>query len=140
LAQTNPAERAAFRSPVPTRIISNGEFNPLPQTPQQRRFEARPKELADGAAKKLGLSRRNFLRTSGGMAAAFVALNDVFGRVYEVTPAEACEPEGQRRPGKPAGRPVHLLTTRPISSKTTMMSKTSCSLRNTPTRTGTRGC
>jgi uncharacterized protein len=58
-------------------MISNGEFNPLPQTPQQRRFEARLKELADGAAKKLGLSQRNFLRTSCGMAAAFVALNDV---------------------------------------------------------------
>jgi len=33
LARTNPAERAAFRSPVPTRMISDGEFNPLPQTP-----------------------------------------------------------------------------------------------------------
>ena len=32
LARTNPAERAVFRSPVPTRMISNGEFNPLPQT------------------------------------------------------------------------------------------------------------
>jgi predicted TIM-barrel fold metal-dependent hydrolase len=93
LAQTKPAERAAFLSPVPTRMVSNGEFNPLPQTPQQRRFEARLKELADGAATKLGLSRRNFLRTSCGMAAAFVALNDVFGRVFEVTPAEAAEPE-----------------------------------------------
>jgi hypothetical protein len=32
LARTNPAERAAFRSPVPTPMTSNGEFNPLPQT------------------------------------------------------------------------------------------------------------
>jgi uncharacterized protein len=93
LARTRPAERAAFRSPVPTRMVSNGEFNPLPQTPQQRQFEARLKELADGTAKKLGLSRRNFLRTSCGMATAFVALNDVFGRVFEVTAAEAAEPE-----------------------------------------------
>ncbi len=93
LARTKPAERAAFRSPVPTRMVSNGEFNPLPQTTQQRRFETRLKELADDAAKKLGLSRRNFLRTSCGMAAAFVALNDVFGHVFEVTPAEAAEPE-----------------------------------------------
>jgi hypothetical protein len=35
-------------------MISKGEFNPLPHTPQQRRFEARLKELADGAAEKLG--------------------------------------------------------------------------------------
>ena len=93
LLQTRPAERIAFRSPVPTRMISNGEFNPLPQTPTQRRFEARLKELADGTAKKLGMDRRSFLRTSCGMAAAFVALNDVFGRVFEVAPAEAAEPE-----------------------------------------------
>ncbi len=26
----------AFESPVPTQIVSNGEFNPLPQTPQQK--------------------------------------------------------------------------------------------------------
>ena len=30
LAETEPAEGLAFRSPVPTRIVSNGEFNPLP--------------------------------------------------------------------------------------------------------------
>ncbi len=93
LAQTRPAERAAFRSPVPTRMISNGEFNPLPQTPQQRQFEERLKELAGATARKLGMSRRNFLRTSCGMATAFVALNDVFGQVFNVEPAEAAEPE-----------------------------------------------
>jgi predicted TIM-barrel fold metal-dependent hydrolase len=93
LAVTEPAETATFRSPVPTRMVSNGEFNPLPQTPQQRRFEARLKELADTTAQKFGTSRRNFLRTSCGMAAAFVALNDVFGKVFEVAPAEAAEPE-----------------------------------------------
>ena len=32
LAQLDGAE-TAFPSPVPTQIISNGEFNPLPQTP-----------------------------------------------------------------------------------------------------------
>jgi uncharacterized protein len=93
LARVRPAERTAFRSPVPTRMISNGEFNPLPQTARQRQFEARLKELAESGAKRLGLGRRNFLQTSCGMAAAFMALNDVFGRVFDVTPAEAAEPE-----------------------------------------------
>ena len=32
LADVAPAETVAFRSPVPTQIVSNGEFNPLPQT------------------------------------------------------------------------------------------------------------
>jgi predicted TIM-barrel fold metal-dependent hydrolase len=92
LEQTEPAEIAAFRSPVPTQMISNGEFNPLPQTRQQRQVEARIKELADTTAKKLGLSRRGFLRTGSGMAAAFVAMNDVYGRCFDVTAAEAAEP------------------------------------------------
>ena len=43
LAQTQPAESVEFRSPVPTRIVSNGEFNPLPQTRRQRQFEERSK-------------------------------------------------------------------------------------------------
>src|SRR4029077_7969381 len=81
LAQTKPAERAAFRSPVPTQIVSNGEFNPLPQTAQQRRVEARIKEIADAVAPKMGVDRRQFLRTGCGMATAFLAMNDVFGLV-----------------------------------------------------------
>jgi predicted TIM-barrel fold metal-dependent hydrolase len=92
LEQTEPAEVAAFRSPVPTQMISNGEFNPIPQTPQQRQVEARIKELADTTGKKLGLSRRRFLRTGSGMAAAFLAMNDVYGRFFDVSAAEAAEP------------------------------------------------
>jgi hypothetical protein len=41
LQELNSA-RDAFESPVPTQIISNGEFTPLPQTPQQKQVEARP--------------------------------------------------------------------------------------------------
>ena len=31
LEQLLPAESRAFSSPVPTQMVSNGEFNPLPQ-------------------------------------------------------------------------------------------------------------
>jgi uncharacterized protein len=86
-------DNAAFPSPVPLRMISNGEFNPLPQTEQQRKVEGRLEELADQHGRRLGLDRRRFLRSTCGMAAAFVALNDVFGRVFDVDPAEAKEPE-----------------------------------------------
>jgi uncharacterized protein len=92
LAQTEPAETAAFRSPVPTRMVSNGEFNPLPQTRHQWQFEQRLHDLADANGKRLGVDRRHFLRTSCGMAAAFVALNDVFGPIFDVSPVEAAEP------------------------------------------------
>ena len=70
LTRTAPAEVAAFASPVPTQIVSNGEFNPLPQTKRQRQFEERLKDLSEANARKLGMDRRQFLRTSCGMAAA----------------------------------------------------------------------
>ncbi len=73
--------------------MSNGEFNPLPQTPDQKRVEARIKELADIHGTKQGLDRRSFLRTACGMAAAFVAMNDVFGPVFNVSEAEAASHE-----------------------------------------------
>jgi hypothetical protein len=90
LAQLEPAENA-FPSPIPTQMISNGEFNPLPQTVQQKQVEARIKELADKYGAKQGLNRRQFLRTSCGMAAAFVAMNNVFGNLFDVSEAEAAD-------------------------------------------------
>src|SRR5438874_3358624 len=92
LKRTAPAEVAAFRSPVPTQIVSNGEYNPLPQTREQERGEARIKEMADALGRRHGLSRRGFLASAAGMAAAFLAMNEVFGSVFEVAPAEAAEP------------------------------------------------
>src|SRR5271155_5725361 len=70
LAQTEPAEKLDFKSPVPTRMVSNGEFNPLPQTRRQRQFEERLKDLSEASVRKLGMDRRQFLRTSCGMAVA----------------------------------------------------------------------
>ena len=48
-------------SPVPTRVVSNGEYFPMPQTLQQKQVEARIAELAGETAKRLGMSRRRFL-------------------------------------------------------------------------------
>jgi len=92
LAELDTAERG-FASPVPTQMVSNGEFNPLPQTPEQKRVEARLTELADRYAGRQGLDRRGFLRSACGLAAAFVAMNDVFGPVFQVTEAEAADKE-----------------------------------------------
>jgi predicted TIM-barrel fold metal-dependent hydrolase len=75
-------------SPIPTRIASNEEFFPPPQSPQQKEVEARLADLSERAAKKQGLSRRAFLRTGSGMAAALVALNQVFGDCYSVAAEE----------------------------------------------------
>jgi predicted TIM-barrel fold metal-dependent hydrolase len=92
LQRTAPAETAAFASPVPTQIVSNGEFNPLPQTREQERVEARIKDLAERLAPVHGMDRRRFLASTAGMAAAFLAMNEVFGPVFDVSRAEAQTP------------------------------------------------
>src|SRR6266849_5424635 len=45
---------------------------------------------------RLGLGRRDFLRTSGGMATALLAMNAVFGRFFDVAEIEAAEPAAFR--------------------------------------------
>src|SRR5262245_7913960 len=74
------AESLDRGTPIPTRMISNGEYMPAPQTEQQRRVEARVEALADEASQRLGISRREFLHSSGGMAATLLAMNEIFGR------------------------------------------------------------
>src|SRR4029077_9009309 len=76
------------RSPIPTRIASNEEFVPPPQSPEQKEFESPLADISERAAKRQGLDRRDFLRTGSGMAAALIALNQVFGDCYEVQAAE----------------------------------------------------
>src|SRR5499433_4157596 len=92
LRRTTPAEIGAFKSPVPTQIVSNGEFNPLPQTRQQQQVEARIKDMAGSLSRRHGMSRRRFLASSAGMAAAFLAMKEVFGPLFDVSPAEAQTP------------------------------------------------
>jgi len=90
-----------FHSPIPTQIVSNGEYMPMPQTEEQKRVEARTKELADHAAKKLGISRRAFLAGAGGMAATFLAMNEVYGAFFDVDRDEMFDSdasEGKRPP------------------------------------------
>lgn len=105
LSKTEPAESASFASPIPTQMVSNGEFTPLPQTPQQKQVESRIKEIADELRKNHGMSRRQFLASSAGMAAAFIAMNEVFGPIYVVANAEAASPgAADERSGKFAGQ------------------------------------
>ena len=84
LAKCARADTDPSPSPIPTQIVSNGEWMPMPQTEEQQRIEVRTNELAAAAAKKLGMSRRKFMATTGGMAATFLAMNEVFGRYFNV--------------------------------------------------------
>ena len=93
LAALTPAKDVMFRSPVPTQVVASDEFSPIPQTPQQKQVEARIKDLADEIGGRQGLDRRRFLATASGMAAAFLAMNDVYGPVFGVSKAEAQQPD-----------------------------------------------
>src|SRR2546425_1253374 len=102
LSKCTPADEAeGFDSPIPTQMVSNGEYMPYPQTDKQRQVEARIKELADSASKKLGISRRKFLAGTGGMAAALLAMNEVFGRFFDVRPIDMFESEAFAASGPP---------------------------------------
>lgn len=79
-------------SPLPLQVVSNEEYAPLPQTPEQARAAALLAETAHRHARDLGLSRRRFLASASGLAAAFATLNTVFGPFFEVDPAEAVDP------------------------------------------------
>jgi predicted TIM-barrel fold metal-dependent hydrolase len=93
LKKLKPAETSAFPSPIPTQIVSSDEYFPQAQSKQQRQVEVRVKAMGGGMARKLGTSRRNFFRTSAGMATAFLAMNEVYGALFDVSPVEALTPE-----------------------------------------------
>ena len=99
-----PGMRRGLRTdiPIPTRLVSNEEFPPLGQTSEQVEVERRIREQAGRLAGRLGLRRRDFLKTSGGMAASLLAMNSVFGRFFDVLEVEAAEPAAfQERKGEP---------------------------------------
>ena len=102
IAQCTRADgEAALRSPIPTQMVSNGEYMPAPQTKKQKQVEERIKELSEDASKKLGMDRRRFLRTTGGMAASLLAMNEVFGHFFKVSPIEMFEPTAYAQSGAP---------------------------------------
>jgi uncharacterized protein len=111
MARTNPFQfrvRSGMRqgltteTPLPTRLVSNEEFPALPQTPEQRLVEHRILTEAGWLAPRLGMSRRAFLRTGGGMATSLLAMNAVFGRFFDVLPVEAADPSAfTARSGEP---------------------------------------
>src|SRR5512134_519980 len=93
-----PGMRRGLRTevPLPTRLVSNEEFPPQPQTAAQRAVEERILAEAGCLAPRLGLSRRDFLRSSSGMATSLLAMNTVFGRFFDVLEVEAADPAAFR--------------------------------------------
>ena len=79
-------------SPMPTQAVSNEEFTPRPQTEKQKYVEHLIGEMSELRAKKLGMERRDFMRTSMGLATCFLASNVAYGKNYwDVDDAETWE-------------------------------------------------
>jgi hypothetical protein len=68
-------------SPMPTQAVSNEEFVPRPQTQSQKHIEHLITEMSTVRAKKLGIERRDFMRTSMGLATCFLASNAAYGKI-----------------------------------------------------------
>src|SRR3981189_51547 len=92
LAALMPSELCQYQTPIPTQIVASDEFYPDPQNERQREVEARLLAMADDLGRKQGLDRRKFFQTAAGMAASFVAMNEVYGPLFEVSKAEAATP------------------------------------------------
>ena len=93
LAELVPSELVKHHTPIPTQIVSSDEFYPDPQNPRQQEVEARLLALADELGGRRGMDRRRFFQTAAGMAAAFVAMNEVYGPLFAASRAEAATPE-----------------------------------------------
>jgi predicted TIM-barrel fold metal-dependent hydrolase len=84
--------RKGVDSPMPTQMVSNEEIIPRRQTEPQKHVEHLIGEMSAANAKKLGMDRRDYMRTSMGLATVWLASNQVFGQNFDVAPEEAFEP------------------------------------------------
>jgi predicted TIM-barrel fold metal-dependent hydrolase len=88
-----------LRLPIKLGPCSNGEFAPPPPSPLVRRAVLLARETCDEAARRLGMSRRDFLRTSMASAATLLALGSCSGGdepstgTFDLPPESTTEPE-----------------------------------------------
>jgi len=68
------AGRVDVDLPIPFGPVSNGEYDPAPLAPHVEEALRRTQQLSDETARRLGVGRREFLRSACGAAAAFLVL------------------------------------------------------------------
>jgi hypothetical protein len=76
--------------PIELGPVSNAEYDPVPVSPVLRETARRVRDVLDGHARRLGMSRREFLRTSMATAAVLLVL-------------DGCDREQHKSQGKPRG-------------------------------------
>ena len=87
-------------TPFPFHSVSNGEWEPPVPTREQRAAARLYVEESERRARRLGISRREFMHSAAGMATAFMVLNTVAGlacsgpeAVLPVTADQCDDPE-----------------------------------------------
>ena len=91
LQEKSEAAEAEAALPVPSQVLSNGEFNPSPQNDVQRKVKAEILAEAETLARRNNTSRRAFLRSAAGFALSFAVMNKHYGNVFGATGAEAAD-------------------------------------------------
>jgi hypothetical protein len=74
-------------------------------------------ELSACTGGKQGLDRRRFFQSAAGMAASFIAMNEVYGPLFEVSKAEAATPAMAPGARRRAQGPVHHGHAHPLSAR-----------------------
>jgi hypothetical protein len=105
--------------PIPTQVVTNQEYIPLPKTENQRKVDHVLNEYADHYGKKRGLSRRSFFKTASGFAAALLAMNKVYGmRFFDVDEVEAADEAAALAKKKPGNQFVMDVQTHYLDAPT----------------------
>ena len=73
-----------LKFPIPTQLISNGEYDPIPQTPEQAKVEDEIIKNIDLISNEKGLSRRSLLTSTAAISIGLLALNKVYGPFFKV--------------------------------------------------------
>ena len=95
----HPIDPEGLRLPIKLDATSNGEFEPVPLSPANRAANRFAHQAASENAKRLGVSRRDFLVSACGAASALLAFNAAngatgkLGGFFELEPEAALEPQ-----------------------------------------------
>ena len=92
---------AVFASDRPLTKARNLHLQGRFENEDQKKVESLIGELSGDASKRVGLSRRDYMRTSMGMATCFLAANRVYGDYWDVAAEEAGREQIERDPKNP---------------------------------------
>jgi predicted TIM-barrel fold metal-dependent hydrolase len=84
------------RLPIPSNIVSNGEFTPPGQSPKLRHYESLMFAQAADQASRHSVNPADWCRTPMAMAGAFGIMNRLFAPHFNVSPTEMVDAEEAR--------------------------------------------